>query len=104
VKDETMYPELNYVENVDEIQVKPQKVESDMEFANNNPPNIFEIVSLPPLQRIESRQLMEYDDVTDNKKLTVENTKEVFEKAGKYVLNMGYVRNLIHLINVSFNR
>jgi hypothetical protein len=47
---------------------------------------------------------MEYDDVTDNKKLTVENTKEVFEKAGKYVLNMGYVRNLIHLINVSFNR
>ena len=47
---------------------------------------------------------MEYDDVTDNKKLNVQNTQEVYEKAGKYILNMGYVRNIIDLINVSFNR
>lgn len=104
VKDETMYPELNYVENVDEIQVKPQNIDNDMEFdkkENNNSAAIFEIVSVPQVQRIESRQLMEYDDVTDNKKLNVENTKEVYEKAGKYIVNMGYVRNLIDLINVS---
>ncbi len=45
---------------------------------------------------------MEYDEVTDNKRMSVENTKEVYDKAGKYIVNIGYVRNLIHLINVSF--
>jgi hypothetical protein len=103
VKDETMYPELNYVQNVEEIQVKEQNIE-DMEFdkKENAADAVFEIVSLPQVQRIESRQLMEYDDVTDNKKMNVENTREVYEKAGRYIVNMGYVRNLIHLINVSF--
>lgn len=81
-----------------------------MEFDNknnkgptaSNDSQIFEIVSLPPLQRIESRQLLEYDDVTDNKKLTVQNTQGVFEKAGKYVFNMGYVRKI--LLKSCFNR
>ena len=52
IKDETMYPELNHVENVDEIQVKSQNIEAadDMEFdKKNRPANVFEIVSLPPL-------------------------------------------------------
>lgn len=41
---------------------------------------------------------MEYDEVTDNKKLNVQNTQEVYEKAGKYILNMGYVNFLESLI------
>ena len=69
VKDETMYPELNYVENTDEIKVEPKAInDGDMKFDKGS--QVFEVVSLPPLQRVESRQLMEYDDVTDNKKMT----------------------------------
>lgn len=76
-----------------------------MEFDKENKSDaVFEIVSVPQVQRVESRQLMEYDEVTDNKRMSVENTKEVYDKAGKYIVNIGYVRNLIHLINVSFNR
>ena len=51
-----MYPELNNVENVNEIQVKPQNIveaSDDMEFdkkVQESPAAaIFEIVSLPPL-------------------------------------------------------
>jgi hypothetical protein len=57
VKDETMYPELNNVENVNEIQVKLQNIveaSDGMEFdkkVQESPAAaaIFEIVSLPPL-------------------------------------------------------
>lgn len=56
VKDETMYPELNNVENVNEIQVKPQNIvdasdgmEFDKKVQESPAAAIFEIVSLPPL-------------------------------------------------------
>jgi hypothetical protein len=66
---------------------------------------VFEVVQTPsqsqkelPIQRSESKELNEYDDVKDNDVLTFKAIKKVLSKAGSYIYSMGLVNFFEYLI------
>ena len=50
------------------------------------------------MRRIESKILKEYDDVYDNKRLSMVSTIQVFQKAGSYIVHMGLVNFFEYLV------
>ncbi len=97
LKDEEMYPDLHAIPQptVDAV-VESKQVAEDM---------VFEVVQTPsqsqkelPIQRSESKELNEYDDVKDNDVLTFKAIKKVLSKTGSYIYSMGLVNFFEYLI------
>lgn len=95
IKDETMYPELTPAP--EDLQIHQKPIESiDMQFDPNplhgsKSSSVFQVVETPKLSRAESRQLEEYDEVRDNKRISFVQTSSLMERTGKYIQSMAYV-------------
>eukprot|EP00347_Sterkiella_histriomuscorum_P003594 403363688 len=80
-------------EEILEVQVQVEKDPFQVNQEENYSPN-HEV----KMRKAESRMLKEYDDVQDNKRLSLVSTIQVFQKAGSYIIHNGLVNFLEYLV------